>query len=120
MFYLVFYFVVLCCVVLCFCILCYFVLYCSVLCSVIKCCVLLYFQGAVCGEGVRRRNLTCVVHGGDWPTTSSAKAVDEGLCGGRLMRESEQDLLLPCSIPCPGTQLITLNYLSWAGPDRLD
>ena len=109
----------LCCVALLYIMLFCVVLQC-ILCNVIKCCVLLYFQGAVCGEGVRRRNLTCVVHEGDWPTTSSAKAVDEGLCGGRLWRESEQDLLLPCSIPCPGTLLITLNYLSWAGPDQLD
>ncbi|XP_062313300.1 thrombospondin type-1 domain-containing protein 7B [Osmerus eperlanus] len=70
-------------------------------------------EGAVCGEGVRRRNLTCVVHGGDWPTTSSAKAVDEGLCGGRLGRESEQDLLLPCSIPCPGDCHLT-DWSSWS------
>ncbi|KAJ8282312.1 hypothetical protein COCON_G00048310 [Conger conger] len=53
------------------------------------------------GRG-RVRNLTCVV---DWGGTSDAsfpKAVEEDKCEDKLRKASAHELLLPCSVPCPG------------------
>ncbi|XP_061090823.1 thrombospondin type-1 domain-containing protein 7B-like [Conger conger] len=61
-----------------------------------------HVEGAECGEGVRVRNLTCVV---DWGGTSDAsfpKAVEEDKCEDKLRKASAHELLLPCSVPCPG------------------
>uniref|UniRef100_A0A3B1IIX4 Thrombospondin type-1 domain-containing protein 7A n=1 Tax=Astyanax mexicanus TaxID=7994 RepID=A0A3B1IIX4_ASTMX len=67
-------------------------------------------EGAECGEGLRQRNLSCVVHWGHWPNSSGprpdslgpATVVEEEKCGERLSRESAQELQQPCFVPCPG------------------
>ncbi|MBN3300954.1 THS7B protein, partial [Amia calva] len=61
-----------------------------------------HVEGAECGEGIRKRNLTCVVHRGSETDLSSAKPVEEEKCDARLMKASGQTLQLPCSVPCPG------------------
>ncbi|KAK7939999.1 hypothetical protein WMY93_003325 [Mugilogobius chulae] len=58
-------------------------------------------EGADCGEGVRRRNLSCVVHLGDWPGTP-AQMVHSELCGDVLRRAVQQEMEQPCFVPCPG------------------
>lgn len=60
-----------------------------------------FAQGAECGEGVQRRNLSCVVHWGDWPE-SPPQFVSADLCGERLVRSIQQEMDLPCFVPCPG------------------
>ncbi|KAM6984977.1 thrombospondin type-1 domain-containing protein 7B [Aplochiton taeniatus] len=72
-----------------------------------------HVEGAECGEGVRLRNLSCMVHWGDWPESPSAKPVDEELCGDKLRKESEQELQLPCSVPCPGDCHLT-EWSTWS------
>nr|XP_015213731.1 PREDICTED: thrombospondin type-1 domain-containing protein 7B isoform X1 [Lepisosteus oculatus]XP_015213732.1 PREDICTED: thrombospondin type-1 domain-containing protein 7B isoform X1 [Lepisosteus oculatus] len=59
-------------------------------------------EGADCGEGVRERNLTCVVHRGSLSDLSSAEHVEEEKCEGRPVTVSGQGLQVPCSVPCPG------------------
>ncbi|XP_056145668.1 thrombospondin type-1 domain-containing protein 7B [Lampris incognitus] len=59
-------------------------------------------EGAECGEGLRRRNLTCMVHRGDWPDSTTPKPVEEQLCGDKIVKQSQQELELPCFVPCPG------------------
>ncbi|XP_036432693.1 thrombospondin type-1 domain-containing protein 7B [Colossoma macropomum] len=69
-----------------------------------------HVEGAECGEGVRERNMSCVIHWGHWPDSPGprpnrpgpATAVEEEKCGERLRRESEQELQQPCFVPCPG------------------
>lgn len=58
-------------------------------------------QGAQCGEGLQRRNLTCVVHWGDWPE-SAPQPVQSEFCGDGLLRSIQQEMEKPCFIPCPG------------------
>lgn len=58
-------------------------------------------KGAECGEGLQRRNLSCVVHWGDWPD-SPPQFVQDELCGEKLMRRIQQEMEQPCFIPCPG------------------
>ncbi|KAL2081498.1 hypothetical protein ACEWY4_023351 [Coilia grayii] len=70
-------------------------------------------EGAECGEGVRERNLSCMVHWGDWLDASSPKPVEDERCGDRLNKESEQELLLPCFVPCPGDCHLT-EWSSWS------
>ncbi|KAG9340807.1 hypothetical protein JZ751_019998, partial [Albula glossodonta] len=59
-------------------------------------------EGAQCGEGVRERNLTCVVDWGDPAETSPPRAVEEDKCDDKLRKASTHELILPCSVPCPG------------------
>ncbi|XP_066542938.1 thrombospondin type-1 domain-containing protein 7B [Hoplias malabaricus] len=78
-------------------------------------------QGAECGDGVRERNLSCVVHWGHWPdspgpkpgSTGPATMVEEEKCGERFRRESELELLQPCFVPCPGDCHLT-EWSSWS------
>lgn len=58
-------------------------------------------KGAECGEGLQRRNVSCVVHWGDWPD-SPPQFVQDELCGEKLMRRIQQEMEQPCFIPCPG------------------
>lgn len=58
-------------------------------------------QGAECGEGFRRRNLSCVVHWGDWPETPP-QSVAEEFCGDKLKQQIQQEMEQPCFVPCPG------------------
>ncbi|XP_077303892.1 thrombospondin type-1 domain-containing protein 7B isoform X1 [Lithobates pipiens] len=55
-------------------------------------------ENGQCGEGMKSRNLTCIVHDGS--TSGAEKQVDHKLCG-RLPGE-ESPLSLPCYVPCPG------------------
>ncbi|XP_076858362.1 thrombospondin type-1 domain-containing protein 7B-like [Brachyhypopomus gauderio] len=71
-------------------------------------------EGADCGEGVRGRNLSCVVHWGHWPDAPGPPiTVEEEQCGERLQRESEQELQQPCFLPCPGDCHLT-EWSSWS------
>uniref|UniRef100_A0A674ML26 Thrombospondin type-1 domain-containing protein 7A n=1 Tax=Takifugu rubripes TaxID=31033 RepID=A0A674ML26_TAKRU len=69
-------------------------------------------EGAQCGEGLHRRNLTCVVHWGDWPE-SAPQPVPEDLCGDRRLRAIQQEMEKPCFIPCPGDCHLTV-WSSWS------
>ncbi|XP_072556633.1 thrombospondin type-1 domain-containing protein 7B-like isoform X1 [Paramormyrops kingsleyae] len=72
-----------------------------------------WVEGAQCGEGVRERNLTCVVHGGDLLDVSSARAVGAEKCEDRLRGAEGRELQLPCSVPCPGDCHLT-EWSSWS------
>lgn len=65
-------------------------------------CVCVCVQGAECGEGLRRRGLSCMVDWGDW--SASPKPVEDKLCGDRVRQQVQQELEQPCFIPCPGTR----------------
>ncbi|XP_034549450.1 thrombospondin type-1 domain-containing protein 7B [Notolabrus celidotus] len=69
-------------------------------------------EGAKCGEGLRRRNLSCVVHWGDWPE-SFPQPVDGELCGDQLRQQLLQDMEQTCFIPCPGDCHLTV-WSSWS------
>uniref|UniRef100_A0A3B4YAH4 Thrombospondin type-1 domain-containing protein 7A n=1 Tax=Seriola lalandi dorsalis TaxID=1841481 RepID=A0A3B4YAH4_SERLL len=68
--------------------------------------------GAECGEGLRRRNLSCVVHWGDWPE-SPPQPVEEELCGDRRRQKIQQEMEQPCFVPCPGDCHLT-EWSSWS------
>uniref|UniRef100_H3D083 Thrombospondin type-1 domain-containing protein 7A n=1 Tax=Tetraodon nigroviridis TaxID=99883 RepID=H3D083_TETNG len=57
-------------------------------------------EGAQCGEGLQRRNLTCVVHWGD-RAESASQPVQSEFCGDELLRKIQQEMEKPCFIPCP-------------------
>ncbi|XP_062384557.1 thrombospondin type-1 domain-containing protein 7B-like [Sardina pilchardus] len=60
-------------------------------------------EGAECGEGVKVRNLTCVVHWGALVSVSrSDAAVEEERCERGQRPERDTPVQLPCSVPCPG------------------
>ncbi|XP_040005222.1 thrombospondin type-1 domain-containing protein 7B [Xiphias gladius] len=69
-------------------------------------------EGAECGEGLRKRNLSCVVHWGDWPE-SPPQPVEEELCGDKLMQQIQQEMEQPCFVPCPGDCHLT-EWSSWS------
>uniref|UniRef100_A0A3Q4ARY6 Thrombospondin type-1 domain-containing protein 7A n=1 Tax=Mola mola TaxID=94237 RepID=A0A3Q4ARY6_MOLML len=69
-------------------------------------------KGAECGEGFQRRNLSCVVHWGDWPK-SPPQRVQEELCGDKLMIRTQQEMEQPCFVPCPGDCHLTV-WSSWS------
>lgn len=69
-----------------------------------------FVQGAECGEGLRRRNLSCVVHWGDWPE-SPPQPVEEDFCGDKLRQQIQQEMEQPCFVPCPGTVKLHSNIL---------
>uniref|UniRef100_A0A8C5G0V7 Thrombospondin, type I, domain containing 7Ba n=1 Tax=Gouania willdenowi TaxID=441366 RepID=A0A8C5G0V7_GOUWI len=69
-------------------------------------------EGAECGEGYRRRNLTCVVHWGDVHETPPQQVTEE-LCGDALMQHIQQDMEQPCFLPCPGDCHLT-EWSSWS------
>lgn len=58
-------------------------------------------QGAECGEGLQRRNLTCLVHWGD-RAESAPQPVQPEFCGDGLVRRIQQEMEKPCFVPCPG------------------
>ncbi|RXM99273.1 Thrombospondin type-1 domain-containing protein 7B [Acipenser ruthenus] len=70
-------------------------------------------EGAQCGEGLRVRNLTCVVHNGSLSDPVSAKQVEEEMCEAKLMKAKGQELQQPCSVPCPGDCHLT-EWSSWS------
>uniref|UniRef100_A0AAQ6I9L7 Thrombospondin type-1 domain-containing protein 7A n=1 Tax=Anabas testudineus TaxID=64144 RepID=A0AAQ6I9L7_ANATE len=69
-------------------------------------------EGAECGEGFRRRNLSCVVHWGDWPE-SPPQPVAEEFCGDKLKQQIQQEMEQPCFVPCPGDCHLT-EWSSWS------
>ncbi|KAM8857281.1 thrombospondin type-1 domain-containing protein 7B isoform 1-T2 [Synchiropus picturatus] len=58
-------------------------------------------EDADCGEGLRRRNLSCVVHWGD-EVKSPPQLMKEELCGDKLRQQLQQEMEQPCFVPCPG------------------
>nr|XP_023677065.1 thrombospondin type-1 domain-containing protein 7B-like isoform X1 [Paramormyrops kingsleyae] len=72
-----------------------------------------HVEGAECGEGVRERNLTCVVHWGDPLDLSSYRPVEEENCKDKERPASGQGLQLTCSVPCPGDCHLT-EWSSWS------
>uniref|UniRef100_A0A3B5A609 Thrombospondin type 1 domain containing 7B n=1 Tax=Stegastes partitus TaxID=144197 RepID=A0A3B5A609_9TELE len=68
--------------------------------------------GAECGEGLRRRNLSCVVHWGHWHG-SLPQLVEEELCGDVLRKNIQQEMEQPCFVPCPGDCHLT-EWSSWS------
>ncbi|XP_068186329.1 thrombospondin type-1 domain-containing protein 7B [Antennarius striatus] len=69
-------------------------------------------EGAECGDGLQRRNLSCVVHWGDWPE-SPPQPVEDNLCGDKLKRMIQQEMKQPCFVPCPGDCHLTV-WSSWS------
>uniref|UniRef100_A0AAQ4R7R8 Thrombospondin type-1 domain-containing protein 7A n=1 Tax=Gasterosteus aculeatus aculeatus TaxID=481459 RepID=A0AAQ4R7R8_GASAC len=69
-------------------------------------------EGAECGEGLRRRSLSCVVHTGSWPE-SPPQPVDKELCGDKLRQQIQQEMEQPCFVPCPGDCHLTV-WSSWS------
>ncbi|XP_047457726.1 thrombospondin type-1 domain-containing protein 7B isoform X2 [Mugil cephalus] len=69
-------------------------------------------EGAECGEGLRTRNLSCVVHWGD-RHESSLQQVEEELCGDILRQHIQQRMEQPCFVPCPGDCHLT-EWSSWS------
>ncbi|XP_030627616.1 thrombospondin type-1 domain-containing protein 7B [Chanos chanos] len=70
-------------------------------------------EGAECGEGMRERNVTCVVHWGSLSDERSPKAVEEERCGSKSGIANESELRLPCSLPCPGDCHLT-EWSTWS------
>lgn len=63
----------------------------------------LSLQGADCGEGVSRREISCVVHWGSLSGPPQPVPVDDKMCvGNSQSKVNEIELLQPCTIPCPG------------------
>ncbi|XP_072253400.1 thrombospondin type-1 domain-containing protein 7B [Leuresthes tenuis] len=69
-------------------------------------------EGAECGEGVRRRNLSCVIHWGNWDG-SAPQPADTELCGDILRQRVQQEMEQLCFIPCPGDCHLT-EWSSWS------
>nr|XP_043874554.1 thrombospondin type-1 domain-containing protein 7B isoform X2 [Solea senegalensis] len=69
-------------------------------------------EGAECGEGLRRRNLSCVVHWGDWPE-SPPQRVDDELCGDKQRQHIQQQMQQHCFVPCPGDCHLT-EWSTWS------
>ncbi|XP_064167589.1 thrombospondin type-1 domain-containing protein 7B isoform X1 [Anguilla rostrata] len=72
-----------------------------------------HVEGAECGEGVRERNLTCVVEQGGAADLFPSRPVEEEKCADNLRKMSAQDLRVPCSVPCPGDCHLT-DWSSWS------
>lgn len=69
-------------------------------------------EGAECGEGLRKRDLSCVVHWGDWPE-SPPQPVEDELCGDKLRQQIQQEMEQPCFVPCLGDCHLT-EWSSWS------
>uniref|UniRef100_A0A672KE66 Thrombospondin type-1 domain-containing protein 7B-like n=1 Tax=Sinocyclocheilus grahami TaxID=75366 RepID=A0A672KE66_SINGR len=60
-------------------------------------------EGADCGEGESRREISCVVHWGSLSGPPQSVPVEDKMCvGNSQSRVSEMELPQPCTIPCPG------------------
>ncbi|KAF4083405.1 hypothetical protein AMELA_G00140860 [Ameiurus melas] len=71
-------------------------------------------EGAECGDGVRERNVSCVVHWGSIAGPPHPKAVKEEHCvENGLSKANGTELHQPCSIPCPGDCHLT-NWSPWS------
>lgn len=66
----------------------------------------LSLQGADCGEGVSRREMSCVVHWGSLSGPPQPVPVEDQWCVVHSQSKiSEIELQQPCTIPCPGLHL---------------
>lgn len=77
--------------------------------------VRLSLQGADCGEGVSRREMSCVVHWGSLSGPPQPVPVEDQWCVVHSQSKvSEIELQQPCTIPCPGLHLrhIWTQYLN--------
>ncbi|XP_047227142.1 thrombospondin type-1 domain-containing protein 7B isoform X3 [Girardinichthys multiradiatus] len=70
-------------------------------------------EGAKCGEGVRRRNLSCVVHWGNLHESPPPQPVNRDLCGDVLKQQLQQEMEQPCFVPCPGDCHLT-EWSTWS------
>ncbi|KAA0707575.1 Thrombospondin type-1 domain-containing protein 7B [Triplophysa tibetana] len=60
-------------------------------------------EGADCGEGVSRREMSCVVHWGSLSGPPQPVPVEDQWCAVHSQSKiSEIELQQPCTIPCPG------------------
>uniref|UniRef100_A0A673GL56 Thrombospondin type-1 domain-containing protein 7A n=1 Tax=Sinocyclocheilus rhinocerous TaxID=307959 RepID=A0A673GL56_9TELE len=60
-------------------------------------------EGADCGEGASRTEISCVVHWGSLSGPPQSIPVEDKMCvGNSQSKVSEMELLQPCTIPCPG------------------
>uniref|UniRef100_A0A8C2JGW2 Thrombospondin type-1 domain-containing protein 7A n=1 Tax=Cyprinus carpio TaxID=7962 RepID=A0A8C2JGW2_CYPCA len=60
-------------------------------------------EGADCGEGLSRREISCVVHWGSLSGPPQPVPVEDKMCLGNSQgKVSETELLQPCTVPCPG------------------
>lgn len=74
-------------------------------------CVFSCWQGADCGAGLRRRNLSCVVHWGDKDDYHPQPAKTE-LCGDIVRQHLQQEMEQPCFVPCPGKTAFSLIWFT--------
>ncbi|XP_034041977.1 thrombospondin type-1 domain-containing protein 7B [Thalassophryne amazonica] len=70
-------------------------------------------EGAECGEGHRRRSLSCMVHWGKGSKSHPPQPVEEELCGDKLRQQVQQELEQPCFVPCPGDCHL-IEWSSWS------
>ncbi|XP_037542046.1 thrombospondin type-1 domain-containing protein 7B [Nematolebias whitei] len=69
-------------------------------------------EGAKCGEGLRTRNLSCVIHWGNWHESPPQLAETE-LCGDVKQQQLLQEMEQPCFVHCPGDCHLT-EWSSWS------
>lgn len=68
--------------------------------------VCLSLQGADCGEGVSRREMSCVVHWGSLSGPPRPVPVEDQWCVVNSQgKVSDIELQQPCTVPCPGLHL---------------
>ncbi|KAK2874094.1 hypothetical protein Q8A67_021247 [Cirrhinus molitorella] len=71
-------------------------------------------EGADCGEGVSRREISCVVHWGSLSGPPQPLPVEDKMCVGNSQNKvSDTELLQPCTIPCPGECHLT-KWSQWS------
>ncbi|XP_047666453.1 thrombospondin type-1 domain-containing protein 7B isoform X2 [Tachysurus fulvidraco] len=71
-------------------------------------------EGAECGDGVKERNISCVVHWGSLSGPPHPKAVQGEHCvENGLSKVMMTELQQPCSIPCPGDCHLT-TWSQWS------
>ncbi|KAL2087598.1 hypothetical protein ACEWY4_016426 [Coilia grayii] len=70
-------------------------------------------EGAECGEGLKVRNLTCVVHWGALSGASLSDVVEEERCDRGQRQARDTPVQLACSVPCPGDCHLT-EWSSWS------
>ncbi|XP_073682491.1 thrombospondin type-1 domain-containing protein 7B-like [Garra rufa] len=70
-------------------------------------------MGADCGEGVSRREVSCVVHWGSLSGPPQPVPVEDQMCVGNSQKVSETELLQLCAIPCPGECHLT-KWSQWS------
>ncbi|KAJ8267352.1 hypothetical protein COCON_G00125240, partial [Conger conger] len=72
-------------------------------------------EDAGCGEGVRVRNVSCVVFDGSHDDEGGV--VEEELCGGAEPLQEGGTLEEPCTVPCPGDCYLA-EWSGWSSCER--